>query len=502
MLILSIHNILGVVMRRLYILLLLLALPLQAHTPSRKTAVTSSQIESITATELRMHLSFLASQELGGRYTFSSGNQIAARYIASQLEAMGFRGAARDGSFFQKIEFQTVKVDRALSRITLEGSREFLYGSDFYSPDPNDCDLRGEMVFAADEKLDLQGRIAVATTRQNLETLRERGAVAVLLLPETRSSISWELVASASEAERRMQRLQRREAPVYFLNPRAATAVLRDLGIDFHALLEDISRQLPLPKAERSASVNIRVVTRRTSTISQNVVGVLDGHDPRLKAEYLLVSAHYDHLETVGGQIFPGADDDASGVSAVLAIARAFTHTRPKRSVVAMFHTGEEIGLYGSRYFTEIDPLVPLNSIVACLNIDMIGRSRASEAESELTDANSVYVIGSDKHSSSLHRLSIETNKQLYRLGFDYRYNDESHPSRLFYRSDHYNYARKGIPVIFFFTGLHKDYHRPSDTIEKIDFNKMTRIARTVFAIGWNVANAYARPKVDLWIPE
>lgn len=476
-------------MRRL-ILLLLFVLPVQAQTPL------PSQIERITAAELRMHLSFLASPELGGRYTFSSGNRIAARYLASQLEAMGFRGAARDGSFFQKIEFETVKVDRALSRITLEGSQEFFYGSDFYSPDPSDLDMRGEMVFAEDEKVELKGRIAVATTRRNPQTLIERGATAVLLLPDTRYSISWEMVASASEAERRMRGLQRREVPVYFLNPKVATAILRELGIDFNALLQGADGQTP---AKRSAPVNIRVVSERTTTIAQNVVGVLDGVDPRLKAEYLVVSAHYDHLETVGGQVFPGADDDASGVSAVLAIARAFAHPRPKRSIVAMFHTGEEMGLYGSRYFTEIEPLVPLNSIVACLNIDMIGRSRLAESESELSDANSVYLIGSDKHSSSLHKLSIETNKRLYRLNFDYKYNDESHPSRLFYRSDHYNYARKGIPIIFFFTGLHKDYHRPTDTIEKIDFDKMTRITRTVFAIAWNVANAPARPKVDRW---
>lgn len=481
---------------RIYILLLLLVLPVQAQTPSRKTAPLVPHVDRITTAELRMHLSFLASQELGGRYTFSSGNRIAARYLASQLEAMGFRGAARDGSFFQKIEFQTLKVDRALSRIRLEGE-EFLYGSDFYSPAPDDFDMSAEVVFAEDEGLDLKGKIAVATTRQNPQSLMERGAVAVLMLPDTKQAISWEMVASASEAERRM-RLESREAPVYFLNPKAATAILRALGIDFNSLLE-----MKPQRAERSATVKIKVVSKRTTTTAQNVVGILDGADPRLKAECLLISAHYDHLETVNGQVFPGADDDASGVAAILAIARAFTHARPKRSVVAMFHTGEEMGLYGSRYFTDIEPLVPLDSIVTCLNIDMIGRSRASGVEDgELSDANSVYIIGSDKHSSSLHRLSVETNKRLYNLGFDYRYNDESHPSRLFYRSDHYNYARKGIPIVFFFTGLHRDYHRPSDTVEKIDFHKMTRIARTIFAIGWNVANAPARPKVDLWTTE
>ncbi len=480
---------------RIYILLLLLVLPVQAQTPSGKTVPLAHQINKITTAELRMHLSFLASHELGGRYTFSSGNRIAARYLASQLEAMGFRGAARDGSFFQRIEFQTLKVDRALSRIKLEGE-EFLYGSDFYSPTPDDFDISAEMVFAEHEDLDLKGRIAVATMRQNPQSLIDRGAVAVLLLPDTKQAISWEMVASASEAERRM-RLERREAPVYFLNPRAATAILRALGIDFNSLLEMKS---PLLRAERTASVKIEVVSNRTTTTAQNVVGILDGADPRLKAEFLLISAHYDHLETVNGQVFPGADDDASGVAAILAIARAFTYTRPKRSVVAMFHTGEEMGLYGSRYFTEIEPLVPLDSIVTCLNIDMIGRSRASDSEdSELSDTNSVYIIGSDKHSSSLHKLTTETNKRLYNLGFDYRYNDESHPSRLFYRSDHYNYARKGIPIVFFFTGLHRDYHRPSDTVEKIDFHKMTLIARTIFAIGWNITNAPSRPKVDLW---
>jgi Zn-dependent M28 family amino/carboxypeptidase len=161
--------------------------------------------------------------------------------------------------------------------------------------------------------------------------------------------------------------------------------------------------------------------------------------------------------------------------------------------VLVIFHTGEELGLLGSEYNADVAPIVPLDHIVADLNIDMIGRSRQAndtdERDSELSDANSIYLIGADRISHELHNVSEQTNAEYEKLRIDYRYNDPNHPDLYYFRSDHWNYAKHDIPIIFYFDGVHADYHRPSDTIEKIDFEKMTRVARLVFETGWRIAN-------------
>jgi Zn-dependent M28 family amino/carboxypeptidase len=166
---------------------------------------------------------------------------------------------------------------------------------------------------------------------------------------------------------------------------------------------------------------------------------------------------------------------------------------RPKRSVLVMFHAGEELGLLGSEYNTDYAPVVPLDKVVVDLNIDMIGRSKpAGDTRSEdehLTDANTVYLVGSNRISAELHQLSEETNAQFQKMKLDYYYNDPNNPERIYFRSDHWNYAKHGVPIIFYFDGTHVDYHKPTDTVDKIDFTKMTQITRLVFETGWRIAN-------------
>jgi Zn-dependent M28 family amino/carboxypeptidase len=227
---------------------------------------------------------------------------------------------------------------------------------------------------------------------------------------------------------------------------------------------------------------------------TQNVVGILEGTDPVLRNQYVVFSAHYDHLQTNDkGEIYPGADDDGSGTTSVLAIAHAMGLDRPKRSIMVIFHAGEELGLLGSEYNTDVAPAVPLDKIVADLNIDMIGRSKPqgdqNRADARLSDANTVYLVGSDRISKELHQISEETNSDYQKLNLDYYYNGPTNPDRIYFRSDHWNYAKHGIPVIFYFDGIHVDYHKPTDTVDKIDFTKMTRIARLVFETGWRIAN-------------
>jgi len=288
-------------------------------------------------------------------------------------------------------------------------------------------------------------------------------------------------------------------------NPIAIVFAAADLTAEMCASagisLDALSSPDSLPDAKSlglMGRLEVAFETQRYET--QNVVGILDGADPQRRNEYVAISAHYDHVQTRNGQIYNGADDDGSGTSAVLEIAQAFSiGERPKRSILIIFHTAEEVGLLGSRYFVT-HPTVPLTSIVANLNIDMIGRSRSAQdtnpANQELSDANTLYLIGSDKLSRELHELSEQTNQDTEKMIFDYRYNREDHPERLYYRSDHDNYARNGIPVIFYFTGLHAHYHRPGDDVEKLDFQKMTRSTRLMFAPGWRIAKLDPRLKV------
>ena len=211
---------------------------------------------------------------------------------------------------------------------------------------------------------------------------------------------------------------------------------------------------------------------------SQNVVGILEGTDPQLKNEYVIFSGHYDHLKTgANGEIYHGADDDGSGTTAVLNIAEAMAMHPPKRSIFIIFHAGEELGLLGS-LFNSDHPAVPLDKTVVDLNIDMIGRSKpagdTNEADKELTGPDAIYVIGANRISKELNEISEQTNNDFEKLKFDYTLNDPNHPERIYYRSDHWNYAKHGVPIIFYFDGVHVDYHKPTDTVDKIDFDKMS----------------------------
>ena len=226
----------------------------------------------------------------------------------------------------------------------------------------------------------------------------------------------------------------------------------------------------------------------------ENVLGYIEGTD--LKEELIIITAHYDHLGKHDSLIFNGADDDGSGTVAVLEIAEAFMLAKkagsgPRRSVLIMPVSGEEKGLLGSKYYTD-HPIYPLENTVANLNIDMIGR-----LDDWHDTANYVYLIGADRLSQELHDISEQVNKEHIGLNLDYKFNEEDDPNRYYYRSDHYNFAKHNIPVIFYFNGVHEDYHKVTDTVEKIDFEKIQTITRLVFLTAWELANRDERIVVD-----
>ena len=486
-----------------------------------------STVDSITPGELRMHLQFLASPELGGRYTLSPSFAIAARYLAAHLEAYGFKGAGEHGDFLQTFQVIAGKPDTAKSalQLTFGGKSKPYHFGDFYIPgEGGNGDAQGKIVFVGPgisspsqhrddyAGLDVKGKIVILvagiTPDVDISRLDENehgqgaahahGAAGILQLPPQRflgfmKNKGFQERAASRETVR-LARGAEGDLPTLTLGPALAEELLSACGLDLNRAYESLNHKRNAQPTDSDVSAKMTVAQQLTRSTTQNVAGILEGTDPVLKHEYVVFSAHYDHLKTgPGGEIFPGADDDGSGTTSVLTIAHAMSMERPKRSVLVMFHAGEELGLLGSEYNTDYAPVVPLRQMVADLNIDMIGRSKqagdnASEDE-HLTDANTVYLVGANRISQELHQLSEETNSQFQKMKLDYYYNDPNNPERIYYRSDHWNYAKHGIPIIFYFDGTSVDYHRPTDTIDKIDFTKMTKVARLVFETGWRIAN-------------
>jgi hypothetical protein len=291
-------------------------------------------------------------------------------------------------------------------------------------------------------------------------------------------------------------------------------------GVPYAELKRKADGQEPLPTfrlegVRLTFNIDVDYEIVRTQ-FTQNVVGIVSGTDPELKNTYVAFGAHYDHVGYADGEVTPagtrraapgrvtsgavddriwnGADDDGSGTVALMAIAKAFaTGERPRRSLLFVWHAGEERGLLGSRYFAD-HPKVPLDAIVAQLNADMIGRNR----DDKPAEANTVYLVGSDRISSDLHEINRQANLALARpLTLDYEMNDPADLEQVYYRSDHYSYAAKGIPVIFFTTGLHGDYHANTDHVDKIEFEKLGRVAALIYETGARLANLDRAPARD-----
>ena len=243
-------------------------------------------------------------------------------------------------------------------------------------------------------------------------------------------------------------------------------------------------------------NIPIEALNGKSEYPSENVIAFIEGTEK--PNEILVISSHYDHLGIKSDNTFFGADDNASGTTAVLEIAQAFAKAKkegygPKRSVLFINFTGEEKGLLGSKYFSK-NPVYPLENMVAGLNIDMIGRIGKERAQD---DDNYVYVIGADRLSTELHDINEKANADYIHMTLDYTYNEENDPNRFYFRSDHYNLAKHNIPIIFYFNGTHVDYHKATDTKEKINLDLLTKRAQLVFYTAWEIANREDRLVVD-----
>ncbi|MCS6884382.1 MAG: M20/M25/M40 family metallo-hydrolase [Acidobacteriota bacterium] len=512
---------------------LMLVLMVSAVVAQRKPF---ADAELITANQLRAYLEFMASDELQGRDTPSLGLDIAAKFIASHLARWGVEPGGEEGTYFQKIEVTQTTVDPA-SKLTLKG-KDYFYGKDFLLTAKRDLSVDAEVCFAGHgwyvpsrninpyEGLNIRNKVVVVTDlvptgldfkeigRFGVDYMTpatyatKHGAVAVVYVPNYRSLVSWDKAAEFA-VERGTMTIGSENStlvPQITLSLRLLTALFEDevVSAGFLFSSEGNSKSGIKPFYLSSDKVlRLNIITRMKKLSTSNVIGIVRGSDPKLKNEYVALGAHYDHVGVAswqeGDNIYNGADDNASGTVALMAIAEAFARGyRPRRSLLFVWHTAEEKGLLGSAYFVQ-HPTVPLDSIIAQLNIDMIGRSRQNgdTTNLELSGPDEVYVIGARMLSSELGELSEQVNNTFLRLKFNYKYDDPDDPNRFFYRSDHYNYAKQGIPTIFYFTGVHEDYHRPTDHASKIDFEKMTKITKTIYATALELAMRPKRPAVD-----
>jgi hypothetical protein len=498
--------------------------------------------ESISAAQLRNYLEFIASDELEGRDTPSRGLDIAAMYIADHLRAWNIKPAGDNGTYFQKFPIKRHKVDAQNTRLELN-NQSFIYGEDFLS-NYNPASISGSQIVYAShgwvlksknidpyQGIDVKDKIVVVVnslpkgvTFQDLQGkagedwmspplyAQTHGAKALISFSTFSNLANWK-ASKYDQTEKGGLTFGTPQTPITIptitASPRLIAALFQGekasgSNIFTKAVTQDFVEPFEL---NANKKINLSVAVKMEDTHSQNVVGILEGIDPVLKNEYVAVGAHYDHVGmnpnwSGEDKIWNGADDDGSGTVAVMAIAEAFAKgaQRPKRSMLFIWHAGEEKGLWGSEYFTN-NPTVPIGSIITELNIDMIGRAQQNGDENPtnklLPKQGEVFVIGSKMMSTELGELSETTNKSFMNLAFNYKYDDPKDPEQFFYRSDHFNYARKGVPIIFYMDGNHADYHQPSDSIEKIDFANMEKITRTIFATGWELANRAARPKVD-----
>jgi hypothetical protein len=510
-----------------------------ASPPSRGNA------DFITAAQLRDYLSFIAADELEGRDTPSRGLNIAAKFIATHLSRWGLKPVGDDGTFFQRLELRHTTIDPALTSAEINDER-FSFGEDFLAQ-PNAGTASGTMVYVGQcwmvkaknlmpaDSVDLKDKLLV--THSGLPKgvsyydltgkkgdawdsptgyAQKRGAKGVIMIPSFQNLATWEqnrqkAVAQGEISVEQFQITEGSPLPVITASPRMLAALFQGEQQNATTIFNRGAAGEPLEPFDLSANkkVSFTVAVKSEPATTQNVVAVLEGGDRALKNEYVAIGAHYDHVgvgkAVAGDSIYNGADDDGSGTVAVLAMAEAFASgQRPKRSILLVWHTGEEQGLWGSKYITA-HPVIPLNQIIAQLNIDMIGRSQQesnSHADNEeLSGPNEIYVIGSTMMSTELGVLSEKVNKSYLNLDFNYKYDDLKDPNQFFYRSDHFNYAQKGVPIIFYFDGLHQDYHQPSDSVEKIDFQKMEKVTRTIYATAWELANLAKRPAVDKALP-
>jgi hypothetical protein len=502
--------------------------------------------DRITASALSAHVTFLGSPLLKGRLNGTPELDIASEYISSQAKLIGLKPANGE-SFFQSYQVVQTRMDLQKSGVVVYSANDSVILKDpVYNLNPQgpaDLNLEGEIVFAGYgiktndyndlEGLDLKGKLVIvmeggplkdnqpllpekayysnAGFQMKLGALLTAGPKAVLFVPAPSSGyksfvdempglagyLSTKTILKGSKDN--TNALMTLMPKILFINRSVADAALEG-GKDLITLQKEINES-SRPQSFTVAGKKLKIIQKAVTTEEnfRNVAGFVEGSDPVLKNEVIVFSAHFDHIGEDGGKINSGADDDASGCAALLSMADALQNMKkkPPRSVLFLWVSGEEIGLFGSQSYVE-HPLFPLEKTVADLNMDMIGRVKEaadSTKETPMTGPDNVFVIACNQ-SKELMKIAEDVDRKNI-IDFDYTLSGRDHPLQLFARSDHFNFVKHDIPVLFFTTGLHSDYHTPRDVVSKIDFHKMELVTRTMFEIGLEVARRKTRLVVD-----
>ena len=525
----------------IFFILCCMAISLQAQTSGMETnesveTVIDEIANSITVEDLKKHLSVLAADDMEGRELGYEGNRMAARYIAEEFKKMGI-DELESGGYFQPIPFYSAQwkelklevngkeyspikefysimsMNNSIPRFETDEVIFLGYGIDdpAYS-DYKGADVQGKVILIyRGEPKDAEGNSLITKSPdvsawsraiiRKLRTARDKGVKAVLIIDDEFTKNVGELRNLLLGGNVRLGEPGEMRKVNYtnqlFINTDIFSNILGKKRKKVIKVRDKIAKKGKSKAVAIPTNLAITQIKDNLPVQHENVLAYIEGSDPELKNEVIVITAHYDHVGRRGDDIFNGADDDGSGTVSVMEIAEAFQKAKemgagPKRSVLCMLVTGEEKGLLGSKYYTE-NPIYPLEQTVVNINIDMIGRIDDKHA----SNPDYVYVIGSDMMSDDLHTINDEVNATYTQLELDYTYNAVDDPNRFFYRSDHFNFAIKGIPAIFFFNGTHADYHRPSDTIEKINFEVMRKRALLAFYNAWEIANREERLSVD-----
>ncbi len=500
-------------------LLLVALLPLLVAVAQKKNKTLEKSGNSITAADLKKHLYIVASGDMEGRDTPSPGLEKAGNYIEEYFKSVGLKPGNGDS---YRMLYPLYRDSVLSSSISVNG-KKYELNTDYQNGNGNytseipfseavfagygivegpvdnykDLDVRGKAVIILEgaptdyKPAQTGGRNNPSGTFGKLDAASKKGAVAVLMILKTwprRPAIiqsNWSLNGYRSTLSPQM----------FYISENIASAIM---GEDGKGVFDKMTANSIKGKNYKA---NIDLAFQKTTLKSyvSNVMGLVEGTDK--KDEYVIITAHYDHVGKRDSQIFYGADDDGSGTVSVLELAEAFVKAKaegngPRRSILFMTVSGEEHGLWGSAYYSN-NPVYPLEKTTVNLNIDMIGRI-GNDYMKDKDSANYIYIIGDNKLSSDLTPITESVNSTYTKLKLDRKYNDPNDPNRFYYRSDHYNFAQKGVPIIFYFNGVHPDYHRPTDTPDKIKYDLMEKRAKLVFYTAMEMANREGMLKRDV----
>ncbi|MBK7290216.1 MAG: M28 family peptidase [Chitinophagaceae bacterium] len=505
-------------MTKKIIIYILLSMPLLSMA-QKKDKNAQKAAATITVDDMKRHLYIIAGPEMEGRNTPSEGLNRAADYIESQFKSFGLV-PGNNGSYRQVYNLYKDSMIGAAININgaaLELNKDFQPQTNNYAAemrfseavfagygisdegnrdDYKDLNVAGKLVIIADGvpadyKSSATGFASPSSSFGKMNAAMNKGAAALIIVynnfprNEMRTNNNWS-----------MNSFKAMQTPFAFtVSENTASKIMGEDGNNLFAKLKAGS----LTSKTYSADVELVYAKQTQTTTASNVLGMVEGSD--LKDEYVFITGHYDHLGKRGDVIYYGADDDGSGTTGVIEMAEAFAKAKaagngPRRSIVFMTVSGEEKGLWGSAYYSN-HPVFPLEKTTVDLNIDMIGRTDSSRHVGD--SLNYVYVVGDDKISTDLKIISEAANKLYTKLELDYKFNDPNDRNRIYFRSDHYNFAAKGVPIIFYYDGMLKaDYHKPTDTPDKINYPLMAKRAQLVFYTAWEMANRNDMLKRDI----